>query len=187
MLNKPKRLIPRPLLISNSRKAPNGCLNQIIEADVRTGYIQLKTIIIKMTKTRVFETTLKLQFIRCRVMNLPDPQGCVCRRMLQVAALLFGSWKGVAVVTWYNTSLGLPGWLPQLHSSFQHPLSCSCHTQPLGAAFLTCFDEAGCTEAGAGADGAIGLAGMTWLASSPIFLWVSDSRKPPWPSQGCQS
>lgn len=68
----------------------------------------------------------------------------------------------------------------------QHPLCRSCHTQPPGAAILTCFDEAGWVEGGAGADGAVKLAGVTWLASSRASLRVSDSRMPPWPSRGCQ-
>lgn len=68
----------------------------------------------------------------------------------------------------------------------QHPLHRSCHMQPPGAAILTCFDEAGWAGGVTGADGTVKLAGVMRLASSRAFLQAWDSRKPPWPNQGCQ-
>lgn len=88
----------------------------------------------------------------------------------------------VEVVMWCNTR---PSHSTTLSIS-QHPFGHHCHAQPPGAAILTCFDEAGWSEGGAGPDGAVRLVGVMLLASSSISLRISYSREPPWPSQGCQ-
>lgn len=114
-------------------------------------------------------------------LEIPN-QGAVWWRGQQVATWLSRNWEGVEVDRQYNTNPGLSGWLPLPRNSIsQQPLCHGCHAQPPGAAILTCFDEAGWMEGGAGADGTYNLEGVMWLALSRAPLYVSDSRKPPLP------